>query len=172
MRAVSISASLVYTCGAALGQNSDGSTRPVFEVASIKPALTSEWTGLGACLTPLATSSPCAGQFHARAANVRMLIEYAYHVRQISLTGGPSWIGSYPDPEALEAQFMKPPASFHRNLADGRFDVDAKGDNTASPEQVRLMVQRLLEDRFHLKVHREMRELPLFERASRGTGQG
>lgn len=74
-----------------------------------------------------------------------------------------SWIGSYPDVETLEAQFIKPPASFHWSLSDGRFDIDAKGDNAASSEQVRLMVRSLLEDRLHLKVHREMKELPLFE---------
>jgi uncharacterized protein (TIGR03435 family) len=150
MRAWSIVA-LIYASGVGLGQN----VRPAFEAASIKPAITSEWTGVRA--------GADHGEFHARGANVRMLIEYAYHVRQIYLTGGPSWIGSYPDMETLEAQFLKPPASFHWSLADGRFDVDAKGDSTASPEQVRWMLQSLLEDRFHLKAHREMRELSLFE---------
>jgi uncharacterized protein (TIGR03435 family) len=124
-------------------------------VASIKPAILSGWTGIEAASDH--------GEFHARGASVRMLIEYAYHVREIYLTGGPSWIGGYPDVETLEAQFLKPPASFHWSLADGRFDVDAKGDNKATPEQVRFMLRSLLEDRFHLKAHREMRELSLFE---------
>jgi uncharacterized protein (TIGR03435 family) len=163
MRAWSIFALLVCACGAAPGQNPQTSTRPAFEVASIRPTHTSEWAGLGACLTPEPTSGPCPGRFYARAANVRMLIEYAYHVRKIYMSGGPSWISSYPDVEALGALFIKAPTPFHWNLADGRFDVDAKGDSTASPEQIRLMVQSLLEDRFHLRVHREMKELPLFE---------
>jgi len=92
-----------------------------------------------------------------------MLIEYAYHIRQIYLTGGPGWSASYPDVETLEAQFFEPRAAFRWSLADGRFDIDAKGDETASAEQVRWMLRSLLEDRFHLKVHRETRELPLFE---------
>src|SRR5437016_10779751 len=44
-----------------------------------------------------------------------------------------------------------------------RFDIEARveGDTRAIPtEQVWLMVQSLLEDRFKLKVKRDMRELP------------
>jgi len=45
------------------------------------------------------------------------------------------------------------------------FDVEAKADagGRAVPiEPMRLMVQSLLEDRFQMKVHREMRDLPVY----------
>jgi len=46
-----------------------------------------------------------------------------------------------------------------------QFDIEAKAETTGkavSQDQMRLMVQTLLEDRFKLKVHRETRELPVY----------
>jgi len=46
-----------------------------------------------------------------------------------------------------------------------RFDIEAKAETTGkavSQDQMRLMVQSLLEDRFKLKVHRETRELSVY----------
>ena len=43
------------------------------------------------------------------------------------------------------------------------YDIDAKAPGDATDDQVRLMFQSLLEDRFKLKVHRETRELPEYE---------
>lgn len=40
------------------------------------------------------------------------------------------------------------------------YDIDAKMSSDATEDQVRLMFQSLLEERFQLKVHREERELP------------
>ena len=45
-------------------------------------------------------------------------------------------------------------------IAD-RYDIAAKASGPASKPQLRLMVQTLLEDRFRLKVHREMQDLPV-----------
>jgi uncharacterized protein (TIGR03435 family) len=42
-----------------------------------------------------------------------------------------------------------------------RYDIVAKASGPVSTAQLRLMVQTLLEDRFRLKVHRELRELPV-----------
>lgn len=42
-----------------------------------------------------------------------------------------------------------------------RYDIAAKASAPVSKAQLRLMVQTLLEDRFKLKVHREMQELPV-----------
>jgi len=42
-----------------------------------------------------------------------------------------------------------------------RYDIVAKASGPTSQAQLRLMVQTLLEDRFKLKVHRELRELPV-----------
>ena len=45
------------------------------------------------------------------------------------------------------------------------YDIDAKLGRDATEDQVRLMFQSLLEERFKLKVHRETRELPEYELA-------
>jgi uncharacterized protein (TIGR03435 family) len=70
--------------------------------------------------------------------NLELLIDYAYGVRDFQVVGGPEWINSE------------------------RYLVDAKSVGRASRDQVRLMLQSLLEDRFQLKVHRDTRELPVF----------
>jgi len=43
-----------------------------------------------------------------------------------------------------------------------RYDVEAKAAADAAPDRVQLMLQRLLEDRFGLAVHRETRSVPVF----------
>jgi uncharacterized protein (TIGR03435 family) len=50
------------------------------------------------------------------------------------LTGGPEWIKS------------------------GRFEIQAKSENAASEGQIKLMLQTLLADRFHLQFHRDTKE--------------
>ena len=44
-----------------------------------------------------------------------------------------------------------------------RFDLSAKVPEGATKGQVPIMIQNLLIDRFQLKVHREMREMPIYE---------
>jgi uncharacterized protein (TIGR03435 family) len=58
----------------------------------------------------------------------------------IQIIGGPGWITS------------------------DRFDVEAKpaGDHPIAQSEMQLMLQALLEDRFHLKAHYEMREVPTY----------
>ena len=46
-------------------------------------------------------------------------------------------------------------------VTDDRFDIVAKAAGPVPESQLRLMVQTLLENRFQLKLHREMRELPV-----------
>lgn len=75
-----------------------------------------------------------------------MLVEFAYQpgdgtLLHYRLIGGPNWIDI------------------------DRFDVLAKldGDARSMPhEQIQQMAQSLLEDRFQLHVHREVRDLPLY----------
>jgi uncharacterized protein (TIGR03435 family) len=45
------------------------------------------------------------------------------------------------------------------------WDIEANVGRDATDEEVRLMMQSLLEDRFKLKAHRETRELPAYELA-------
>jgi uncharacterized protein (TIGR03435 family) len=43
-----------------------------------------------------------------------------------------------------------------------RFDIQARAAGNPSKDQMRLMMQALLADRFKLAIHREMRQLPVF----------
>jgi uncharacterized protein (TIGR03435 family) len=81
-----------------------------------------------------------------RASNIvlKALIAQAYGIEDHQILGAPSWVGS------------------------ARFDIEAKvssSDTDAlhdlSPDQRRVMLQPLLAERFQLKVHKEVRSLPL-----------
>jgi uncharacterized protein (TIGR03435 family) len=68
-----------------------------------------------------------------------MLIGLAYKVQNFEIFGGPGWIDS-----------------------EG-YDVTANAtDSNIGIEQLRPMLQTLLEDRFKLAVHRETREVPVY----------
>jgi bla regulator protein blaR1 len=72
-------------------------------------------------------------------ATVKMLIMLGYQLMPDQISGGPGWLES-----------------------DG-FDIDARGaDANATQAQFRQMIQRLLSDRFQLKVHRSTKELPIY----------
>jgi uncharacterized protein (TIGR03435 family) len=47
-------------------------------------------------------------------------------------------------------------------LRSSRFDIDAAADGTRTGPETRLMVRKLLADRFGLVVHKETRELPIY----------
>jgi uncharacterized protein (TIGR03435 family) len=66
------------------------------------------------------------------------LIEYAYDMRSFQIIGGPGWLRS------------------------DRFEVSAKAEVAVPDGQMRLMVQRLLAERFGLVVHRETREMDTY----------
>jgi uncharacterized protein (TIGR03435 family) len=71
--------------------------------------------------------------------NLRTLVTMAYNIQSFQLEGRASWLRSQ------------------------RFDVVAKAPADAAKNQTWVMLQRLLADRFQLAVHRETRELPVFE---------
>ena len=43
-----------------------------------------------------------------------------------------------------------------------RWDIVAKGNGNAKPEELMVMLQNLLADRFKLVLHREMRDSPIY----------
>jgi uncharacterized protein (TIGR03435 family) len=84
-------------------------------------------------------SGPAPSAFTTRNAALRNIIQYAYGIADYQLVDAPSWTRSE------------------------RFDIVAKypeGDNRG---RVPEMVQALLADRFALKVHKDVREGPIFE---------
>jgi uncharacterized protein (TIGR03435 family) len=79
------------------------------------------------------------GKLQAEKAQLERLVEWAYGLRRYQVTGGPDWINS------------------------ARYDIEATAEGNVGSEQIRLMLQSLLEDRFKLKVHRETRQLPVYD---------
>jgi uncharacterized protein (TIGR03435 family) len=71
-------------------------------------------------------------------ASLQALMQYAYDVQPFQVVGGPGW------------------------LTSERYQIDATAAATASRDKMFLMLQSLLEDRFQLKTHRDMKELPVF----------
>jgi uncharacterized protein (TIGR03435 family) len=69
---------------------------------------------------------------------VRVLISWAYNVWDFQISGGPGWIDS------------------------ARYDIEAKADGGPSQDQMKLMMQRLLGERFKLSLHRGTKELPIY----------
>jgi uncharacterized protein (TIGR03435 family) len=112
---------------------------PTFEVAVIKPNKT------GAGNRGFRRAGP--GELNALNDSLKMLIAYAYDVRDYQIEGGPSWI----DSESYDI-LAKPEAGVDD-------DLKTNAERTA---RLRLRVQALLADRFQLKLHRTTRELPMF----------
>jgi Protein of unknown function (DUF3738). len=78
------------------------------------------------------------GRFRASATTLKFLLEWAYGIQPSQHSGGPSWINS------------------------DRYEIVAKADGNATDEEMRLMAQALLADRFALKLHHERREIPAY----------
>jgi len=64
--------------------------------------------------------------------------------------------------EAYSLQPYQVTAAF-KWLDGAEYDVEAKSGGPVANEQLRRMLQTLLTDRFHLKTHRETRELRLYD---------
>lgn len=104
-----------------------------FEVASIKPSA----GGFRAdTMGGLEKSEP--GRFRCRNCTLFMLLADAFDVMSYQLSG-PSWIQTE------------------------RFDVSANIPTGTSEQQVLVMEQNLLTDRFKITFHHEPREMPIYE---------
>jgi uncharacterized protein (TIGR03435 family) len=108
---------------------------PVFDIAYVKANTSNEPTSIG----------PLPGRLVATNVPLRLLVQFAYRrpngkpFLNNQISGGPRWL----DTE--------------------RFDVQGKVEGRTVPfEQLVTMLQRLLEDRFHLQTHRETREAPVY----------
>jgi uncharacterized protein (TIGR03435 family) len=88
------------------------------------------------------------GAHGAENASLMLLIQFAYAVRDSphwlplpasQVVGGPDWINSL------------------------RYDIETRPGGNTDPKQTWLMWQTLLADRFKLRLHREARELPIYD---------
>jgi uncharacterized protein (TIGR03435 family) len=105
--------------------------QPAFEVASVKLNKLDTRGFIGAV-----PGGKGFRGFKGTGVRLIVLVIQAYNVADWQISGLPEWAQS-----------------------DG-FDIDAKAENPTSYEQIRLMLQTLLADRFKLKVRREIREQP------------
>src|SRR5262245_36128145 len=69
---------------------------------------------------------------------MRNIIRNAWRVQQFQITGGPDWIDT------------------------DRWNIVAKATDNAPPEQMLVMLQNLLVDRFKLVLRRETRDTPIY----------
>ncbi len=120
----------------AVGQ-ANSQTPPIaprkFEVASIKPSNSTDRRPFFDMTHVLS-----GGQFSASNVTVKRLIQLAYRIKDFQISGGPGWAGS------------------------DLFDIAAKPDGPAKPEEFQSMLQSLLAERFALLVRRETREMPVY----------
>lgn len=115
---------------------------PSFAVASIRPAAADSPDG-GLAMLP-------KGSLSAKATTLKTMILFAYGLgNDDELSGVPDWVRS--DRFRLETRIDDAQAAALDKLsADDR------------SEQMRFMLQSLLAERFHLKVHSETKELPVY----------
>jgi len=104
-----------------------------FEAASIKPSAPMEMGRVNVGVQMLP-----GGRISMSGVTAKNLIQQAYGVREFQIVGGPGWLG-------LE-----------------RYDITAKPEGAATQDQVKVMMQALLADRFKLQFHRETKELPTY----------
>jgi len=113
---------------------------PAFEVASVKPS-PSMSQDMSLNRTP-------GGGLDAVNVSPRMLITFAYNIRDDQLTGGPAWL----DTERYDIHAKAP--------ADSPASTDFF--DSAALDGVRLRTQSLLADRFKLVLHKEIKEMPVY----------
>lgn len=111
-----------------------------FEVASVKPQPWKDRGSVGVFIH--------GNTLDAEHCSLRDLIEYAYNLRDVQLSGGPKWTD-------------------RRNLTLGAAELyqvmaKAPGDTPPSIETFRQMLQALLADRFQLKVSHQQKDMPVY----------
>lgn len=117
-----------------------GESRPAFEVASVKRVTTGPNPG---DIPHNMDTSP--GHFAMYNVPLRYAIEWAYDLKDFEISG-PEW-----------------------TKQEERYDIVAKADGPVSMDQIRLMLQALITDRFQMKSHKEKKDLSCYVLA-RGKG--
>ena len=120
--------------------NARSNRRPAFDVASVKPVAADAKEEYQYRFEP-------GGRLVIRHFRVRDMILVAWHLRDFEVEGGPAWIsqqGKY-------------------------YDIDAEAAGNPTIDQMRVMLQSLLEDRFHLVAHLQSKVRPYFALRRNGS---
>jgi uncharacterized protein (TIGR03435 family) len=140
----------------AWGQISTNAPKLEFEVASVKPAVFPSpafaagfAAGSGDCGG--GTLSVAGNRINVSPATICALIRIAYGVKGYQVLGMPS--APKINIQAIGAPGKLPEA----------YDIRAEaGANTVTTDQARAMLRTLLADRFQIKLHHEMKEMPVY----------
>jgi uncharacterized protein (TIGR03435 family) len=132
---------------------------PEFEVAAIRVSNSTD---------PQSGAYDASGLLTLRGATMRMLIGIGWKETR-----------TLPDLTALEIAVAPAVAQFNSDnylkggpawLNSDRFDITARAPEGTPPDTVRLMVQKLLADRFHLAVHREEKVVKVYAMVEAKSG--
>jgi len=135
----------VLLVAAAYGLFGQSDEHPAFAVASIKPN-PNHWSE--PTHHPMGVGYRPGGRLTATNASVKLLIQFAYADHDLphwlplpasQVVGGPAWVDS------------------------PGYDIEAKPEGNTDAKHAWLMLQTLLADRFKLALHRETRELPVYD---------
>jgi uncharacterized protein (TIGR03435 family) len=110
------------------------SNPPSFEVASITPCKPGTPAPPGEHAGMVQFTYP-GGRFKADATTLQFLLEWAYGIQPSQHSDGPPW------------------------MASERYDIVAKAEGKATDDQMKLMMQTLIADRFKLKIHHDTKEM-------------
>lgn len=125
---------VLFVAAIALAASSGSAQDPSFEVASIKPTAPDDRSGRFLTMQG-------AHQFVAKGYTLKFMVAAAYNLPPRLIAGGPAWADS------------------------DRYDIVAAtpGDGRPTLDQQMAMLRSLLTERFKLAIHRESRELPVYE---------
>src|SRR5215470_16461985 len=136
---LAIAFSVLSSLSTTLSVGQPQTKKPAFEVGSVKPNRSGD-------LRARMEIQP-GGRFTATNVSLRMLITNAYQLFNYQIAKGPDWVEK------------------------DRWDVAAKADEGAIPagaarppgvpSDTQVLLQALIEDRYKLKAHKEMRKLPV-----------
>jgi len=116
-------------CGGVRGQSAG--ELPTFEVASIKASQTPPGRGLASLREDINTDPARLTMVNV---SLSTAIRWAYKLGVYEI-GGPDW------------------------FSNARFDITAKAASPVADDQLRLMLQALLKERFKLEVHRQVKDI-------------
>lgn len=155
---------VLVTAAAAVRAQSPERDGPAFEAATVRQNTSGE--------TRRQIEVLPGGRFNAINMTLREILSIAYPVDgkfrdEITLTGGPGWINS--DRFDIVAKAEGSPQLDTNKPGSTVTDVDRD-----AVERVRQMLRRLIAERFTLRLHHEMRQLPIYElvRAKSGDALG
>jgi uncharacterized protein (TIGR03435 family) len=128
------------------------SSRPAFDAATIKPSDLNKGGAIGFYSYP-------GGRVHMGFSSVKLLLYFAYGVKDFQISGGPDWIAT----DRYDIEAVPPETSPSRAQKIAPFKI-------APTDEQRQMLQSLLADRFAFKSHMETREGLVYV-LTRGSGK-